>query len=66
MPASPRTARKKRTRKLHGRNSVRKQLSYSDKKRRRSPTKASYRVTSRRGQELLALLEKMRDDVPVM
>ena len=64
MP-SPRTVRKKRSRRLHGRNSVRKQLSYSDKKRR-SPTKASYRVTSRRGQELLALLEKMRDDVPVM
>ena len=63
MPSSPRTLPKtRRSRRLYKRNSVRKQLSYSGKKKKRSPPKASFRVSSRKGQNLLAKLEKLMQE----
>lgn len=59
MPASPlRTGKKPRKRNLYRRNSVRKQLTYSGKKRS-PPKKASYRVQSRKGQNLSARFEQI-------
>lgn len=62
MPRSPSTAKRNKTRALRGRNSVRKRLSFSGRKRK-SPdkTKGSWRSQTRKGQNLLARLEYLME-----
>ena len=54
----PRTTSKKKNRSLRRRNSVRKQLNFSVKKKSPNRNRASYKVHSRKGQNILALLER--------
>jgi len=57
MAPSPRTQRKKKSRTLRGRNSVRKQLTFSGKKTSPKRSRPSYKVHSNKAQNLLARLE---------
>lgn len=54
----PRTTSKKKNRSLRRRNSVRKQLNFAGKKKSPNRNRASYKVHSRKGKNILALLER--------
>ena len=58
MPSSPRTLRRTKQRKLYGRNSPRRKL-FSKSPNRKRP---SYKILSRRGQELAARIESILDN----
>ena len=58
---SPSTVKRKKTRPLRKRNSVRKRLSYSGKRKSPDKSKSSWKVHGRKAQNLLARLEAVLD-----
>lgn len=63
MPRSPKTVGKKKKSKASGvaRNAVRMRITFDATKSSPKAKKGSYKVNSRKGQELMALLEQIID-----